>query len=194
MSKSIEINYLGDSGYEALYPSTMLNSVLDWQENLYSKNEILDSATTALYGLGEDSVPDDVLKILSKAAIVGSDGNLNLPSGSLIKKFSFGHGSYTGTGGGVFYVSFPLLPELIIVISPTGERNSNLAIIQKTESGEYISAGFNYYQSGQKAMFSVVKCTVSENSVSMTGTNLGTGSLNQSGLLYNYFYLYYGEG
>ena len=69
MSKSIEINYLGDSGYEALYPSTMLSSVLDWQENLYSKDEILDSATKALFGLGTDAVPDDVFKVLSGCPI-----------------------------------------------------------------------------------------------------------------------------
>ena len=66
MSKSIEINYLGDSGYEVLYPNTMLNSVLDWQENLYSKDEILDSATKVLYGLGEDSVPKDVLATIKQ--------------------------------------------------------------------------------------------------------------------------------
>ena len=67
MSKNIEINYKSDVGYEVLYPSTMLNSVLDWQENLYSKDEILDSATKALYGLGEDSVPKDVLGMLYNA-------------------------------------------------------------------------------------------------------------------------------
>ena len=104
MSKSIEINYLGDSGYEALYPNTMLNSVLDWQENLYSKDEILDSATKALYGLGTDAVPDEVF-----SAIYG------ILSDSLIQEVS-----YTGTGrygsGSPSSVTFSFAPDVVIAM------------------------------------------------------------------------------
>ena len=104
MSKSIEINYLGDNGYETLYPSTMLNSVLDWQENLYSKDEILDSATKALYGLGTDAVPDEVF-----SAIYG------ILSDSLIQEVS-----YTGTGrygsGSPSSVTFSFAPDVVIAM------------------------------------------------------------------------------
>ena len=104
MSKSIEINYLGDSGYEVLYPNTMLNSVLDWQENLYSKYEILDSATKALYGLGTDAVPDEVF-----SAIYG------ILSDSLIQEVS-----YTGTGrygsGSPSSVTFSFAPDVVIAM------------------------------------------------------------------------------
>ena len=96
MSKSIEINYLGDSGYEVLYPNTMLNSVLDWQENLYSKNEILDSATKTLYGLGTDAVPDDVLEILSNAALVGETSLTDVDGNAVGVQIATG--SYVGTG------------------------------------------------------------------------------------------------
>lgn len=158
-----------------------------------NKNSLLKDATAALFtGLPENPVPDEVFQILSKAALVGEDGSLNLPSGEGIKSLHFGLGYYYGTGNGLYNVSFEILPEIILVMSPSGEGNSNFAIIQKTSSGGYISAGFNYYQIGSKAMFSVSNCTVSGNSISMTGTSLGSGTLNQRGLLYNYFYMYYG--
>lgn len=104
MSKNIEINYKSDVGYEVLYPSTTLNSVIDWQENLYSKDEILDSVTKALYGLGTDAVPDEVF-----SAIYG------ILSGPLIQEVS-----YTGTGrygsGSSSSVTFSFAPGVIIAM------------------------------------------------------------------------------
>lgn len=94
--KSIEINYLGDNGYEVLYPNTTLNSVVDWQESLYSKDEILDSATKALYGLGEDSVPKDVLNLLTKAVIVNNGEFSDLNGNSVGVRVVTG--TYVGTG------------------------------------------------------------------------------------------------
>ena len=103
MSKNIEINYKLDVGYEALYPNTMLNLVLDWQENLYSKDEILDSATKALYGLGEDSVPKDVFQWFK------SQGpNILMEVGEYK-----GTDTYGSTKPNTLV--FPFLPQLVIV-------------------------------------------------------------------------------
>ena len=104
MSKSIEINYLGDSGYEALYPSTMLSSVLDWQESLYSKDEILDSATKALYGLGEDSVPKDVFQWFKTQG-----PNILMEVGEYQ-----GSGTYGKQNPNT--LEFPFLPQLVVIV------------------------------------------------------------------------------
>ena len=136
MSKSIEINYLGDSGYEVLYPNTMLNSVLDWQENLYSKDEILDSATKALYGLGTDAVPDDVLEKLSNAVFIVNNsfqnsvgGNITIPSAQLDQKTQIKTGSYVGTGtygrGNKTSLSFSFQPKIVFVFCENYYKRDN---------------------------------------------------------------------
>lgn len=40
MAKQIEMNYKLDSGYEVIYPNILLNNVIDWVNNIYSKSEI----------------------------------------------------------------------------------------------------------------------------------------------------------
>lgn len=69
MAKNIQMNVLGSDGqYEDIYPQTTVENIVDIQDNYYTKNEILTNATAALFGLGTDAVPDDVLSILSKVA------------------------------------------------------------------------------------------------------------------------------
>lgn len=46
MAKQIEMNYKLDSGYEVLYPSTLLANVTDWSAQIYSKSEIDSKIST----------------------------------------------------------------------------------------------------------------------------------------------------
>lgn len=62
-----------------------------------NKDSLLKDATAALFKLGADAVPDDVLSILSKAAIL-VDCNLELPNGSPVPQVKIETGSYVGTG------------------------------------------------------------------------------------------------
>lgn len=64
-----------------------------------NKNTLLKDSTAGLFQLGADSVPDEVLQILSKAAVVGEDGTLVSITDKL--PLSFGkaiYGQYTGNG------------------------------------------------------------------------------------------------
>ena len=130
MSKNIEINYKSDVGYEVLYPNTMLNSVLDWQENLYSKDEILDSATKALYGLGTDAVPDEVFSVI-----------YGILSDSLIQEVS-----YTGTGrygsGSPSSVTFSFAPDVVIAMGR--ERDGDYVQRFGCETGDKTNYWMSY--------------------------------------------------
>ena len=67
MAKNIQMNVLGSDGqYEDIYPQTTVGNIVDIQDNYYTKNETLTNTTAALFGLGSDAVPDDVLNILSR--------------------------------------------------------------------------------------------------------------------------------
>ena len=64
-----------------------------------NKNTLLKDSTAGLFQLGADAVPDEVLQILSKAAVVGEDGTLVSITDKL--PLSFGkaiYGQYTGNG------------------------------------------------------------------------------------------------
>ena len=61
--KNIEINIKTESGYDILYPKTIANNITDFNNDT---NLILKNNTKALFGLGTDEVPDDVLAWLGK--------------------------------------------------------------------------------------------------------------------------------
>lgn len=65
MAKNIQMNVLGSDGqYEDIYPQTTVENIVDIQDNYYTKNETLTNITAALFGLGNDAVPDDVFQKL----------------------------------------------------------------------------------------------------------------------------------
>ncbi len=49
--KNIEMNYRNESGYDVLYPESILENIVDWQDSIYSKSEV-DSQITTLQGSG----------------------------------------------------------------------------------------------------------------------------------------------
>lgn len=56
-NKNITMKRFNGTDYDTLYPETIIEQV----KGAYTKQQILTSATAALYGLGADAVPDDVL-------------------------------------------------------------------------------------------------------------------------------------
>lgn len=185
MSKSIEINYLGDSGYEALYPNTMLNSVLDWQENLYSKDEILDSATKALYGLGTDVVPNDVLAILSNAALVGETSLTDVDGNAVGVQIATGSYAGTGTEGDNNPNQLTLgLNCNLLLITPSnikvgGSATTDL-LLANSVGGISFSSSQTYDIGG-----SPIRVSVSGNTISYYGVDKYS-QMNQSGVNYTY--------
>ena len=68
------------------------------QPDFLNKANLLTDSTAELFsGLSENPVLDDVFQILSKAALVGEDGNFSLPNGSGILTPYVETGSYVGT-------------------------------------------------------------------------------------------------
>lgn len=64
-NRNIEINYKTNEGYDILYPNITARNVIDFNDDV---NLILKNSTKALYGLGNEAVPDDVLAFLGKYA------------------------------------------------------------------------------------------------------------------------------
>lgn len=44
--KNIEMNYRNESGYDVLYPESILENIVDWQDSIYSKSEVDGQITT----------------------------------------------------------------------------------------------------------------------------------------------------
>ena len=61
-NKNITMKRFNGADYDTLYPKTIVEQV----EGAYTKQQILTSATAALYGLGASAVPDEVLELLSR--------------------------------------------------------------------------------------------------------------------------------
>lgn len=71
---------------------------IDKEGTLINKAALLKDETAALFkGLPENPVPDEVLQILSKAALLG-EGELVLPNGDLVPQVNTVYGTYTGKG------------------------------------------------------------------------------------------------
>ena len=85
-NKNITMRQFNGVDYDTLYPKTIASQV----DGVYNKTEILTAATAALYGLGANAVPDDVLALLKTLV-----DNAQL---SADEKAKIQTGSYIGTG------------------------------------------------------------------------------------------------
>ena len=61
VEKNIIMNQFNGTDYDTLYPKTKVEQV----EDAYSQQQILADSTKALYGLGNDAVPDDVFFVIA---------------------------------------------------------------------------------------------------------------------------------
>ena len=50
--KNIEMNYRNESGYDVLYPESILGNIVDWQDSIYSKSEVNGAIQTVQETIG----------------------------------------------------------------------------------------------------------------------------------------------
>ena len=87
--KNITMRQYNGVDYDTLYPKTIASQV----DGVYNKTEILTASTAALYGLGADAVPDEVLALLNslvKNAQTSADERAKIQTGSYVGTGTYG--------------------------------------------------------------------------------------------------------
>lgn len=136
---------------------------------------IASQATLGLYGLGSGAVPDDVLEILSKAALVGEDGGLSTPGGQGLSQVKVVAGTYIGDGRARKSLTFSGEVQLIVVngeshynkptmVVPKGAQECHVA---SPFSGLYVNAYITWY--GNTVSFSMGTLTESNSYMNVSG-------------------------
>lgn len=151
-----------------------------------NKNTLLKDSTAGLFQLGADAVPDEVLQILSKAAVVGEDGTLVSITDKL--PLSFGkaiYGQYTGNGNpeNSVKISTPFHPRFCFL----AKNNFNDYGFNggADNSGRlYWVSGVTKARIGFKNEYSSETITFSE---SDTGLNISGTPVNQNSTKFFYF-------
>lgn len=174
---------------------------------LINKSALLKDETAALFkDLPENPVPDDVLKVLSNAALVGEDGLLKKPNGDEIKQIEFISGEYTGNGksgnGAPTTIQFGFKPHLVFIEGPAGNSKTkfgtffipslastfkNYSYVLSLISNELV--GYNEY-----AKFDDTSNTLSFYSSYSSADDKILRQLNANGVLYKYVAIGYKEG
>ena len=124
----------------SLYPGRVKLVPVAGQENTYdmvradsptqegtplNKDSLLKDATAALYGLGADAVPDNVLALLKTLvdnAQASADGKVQIKTGSYV-----GTGTYGVDNPNQIVLPFP--PQFFAIIPVTGSQNKHYAVI-----------------------------------------------------------------
>ena len=193
------------AGQENTYDMTRADQATQ-QGTPINKATFLKDDTAALFGLEITAVPDDVLAILSKAALVGADGSLSTASGDEYSTPKIEFTSYLGNGTGgpsnPCSVVFSFKPDLIYlyatkpqsssVISPTfTAATTGVFMIDISEYTNQFSPskGFNRTYSAASYAFSYGKFDESLNELSWYDNaayvqSQPTNQLNVSGTTY----------
>ena len=187
-----------------LYPGRVKLTPVAGQENVYdmvradqptqegtplNKNSLLKDATAALFQLsGDTALPDKVFEILSKAALVGEDGELVTPGGVNPKTVKVIAGSYVGTGTSSKSLSFSGELFLLIVTGMIGNNASYRAetgtlIIDPNHGSYFTSLGGSVQAGGSVSMSG--STTVTWNGTT-GGGDLQYPTGNVSGQTYHY--------
>lgn len=147
-----------------------------------NKATLLKDATAALFGLQNTAVPDDVLSILSKAALL-VDGDLELPNGSPVPQLKIETGSYVGTGtsgeSNPTQITFSKQPIFVMISGLSTQNTVGPFIAGATGVGFTIKGreAYRMYPTWGKTF-------------SFYSTNSGETAdyqMNTSGRTYNYF-------
>lgn len=171
---------------------------------LINKEALLQDATAALFQLsGDTALPDKVFEILSKAALVGEDGGLVLPSGDSANQTKIEIGEYTGTGlfgqSNKTSITFRRKPTLWGIFSgsePSGNKMivplSNSFVFGEMPENEYGYVFMEYINPNGGLTFIRGPVTISydNNAVSFYSNGTADAQLNASGVTYHYFAAY----
>ena len=170
-NKNITMKQFNGTDYDTLYPKTKIEQV----EGAYTQQQILADSTKALYGLGNDAVPDDVL-IAIRTMLETMETNA----------VRIAIGSYSGTGkSGKNYpnsLTFDFAPKFVYIMSSSEISSSynRLLLIRgctKAISGESSSTENTITWSGNTVSWYT----------GTTQTEHIAGQLNKSGTTYRYF-------
>lgn len=179
-----------------LYPGRVKLVPVAGQENTYdmtradqptqdgdplNKATLLKDATAALFGLGVDAVPDDVLAVLSKAALVREDGSLITPQGELVKTAYAVSGSYIGNGTNSKELYFDEKPSFLVIFQNETSYNQFIVLTESMKSMN----NFVNIPSMFGTAFAFASISFSENSVYFSSDSAGSAA-NKSGTKYGY--------
>lgn len=163
----------GQGGYDTLYPKTLGSQVegtipssqitgtfpsssiigqfpASQIDDIYTKSQTLTQTTATLFGLGPDSVPDDVLALLSKAAITKKVGGDPIRTETPLKNLPYGTKLYSDSAdfNGTAYPT-------VIVTGITNYPTSGVALIAvKTNSGSNTGVNYGYWDNNSKSTYS----------------------------------------
>lgn len=159
---------------------------------LINKSALLKDETAALFkDLPEDPVPDDVLKVLSKAALVLDDGKLNTPNGNQLLFFRCIVGSYSGVGTSDLSIEVGFRPKFCMIMVDESSSMSYYGVgngqIDRVE-------GFIFWVDGiSKALFKMPGVVVTSANATFTPTETSFGmkmsGVNKVGNTYKYIIL-----
>ena len=120
-TKNITMKQFNGTDYDTLYPKTIASQV----DGVYNKTETLSATTAALYGLGTDAVPDDVLALIKTLV----DNVQNSADG----KAKIEKQNYIGTGvagqSAPTSVTFSFVPKIVFLSLLTDNGGSLSAYV-----------------------------------------------------------------
>lgn len=153
--------------------------ILGKSTTTWTNSQIMSTATAALFGLGADAVPDDVLEIV-RSLITTAQNTANTANTTANSKATLVYGSYIGKGtygsSNKNSLTFSSRPSLLIIRSKItdGRRNTGTTFIYSSTVGIDDFSGSNML-------------TVSWGStVSWYNIHNASSQLNESGTIYYY--------
>lgn len=112
MAQNIQMNVKQEDGsYEVVYPQTLVENVIDIQDNYYTQEQTLQSSTSTLFGLGVEAVPDDILvkiKELLTSTQSTADAKAQIVTGNYMGNGQYGRNNPNR-------IETPGTPKLLIV-------------------------------------------------------------------------------
>lgn len=151
-----------------------------------NKNSLLKDATAALFQLGIDAVPDDVLAILSKSVLT-INGQLQTPDGKLVKSLKYVHGYYDGeTQHGTRRITVDFYPLMALVAPQSSATGSPPAVLVRN-GYSMISA----YDGGSNYRYTSITPSFGENYVEWNAGYDDNTRLNER--FHRYYYFILGE-
>lgn len=161
----------------------------------YNKEAVLQDATAALYGLGDNATVDGVLQILKNAAVVNSAGDaLETILGSTLLTIPgarIATGSYVGTGtygsSNPNSLTFDFEPKLVIIQEENaGARDKGNLHTGNVWVSESTYGTVYYYSSSIQITNQYNTLTWGSNTLSWYSSDSASSQLNFNNSTYNY--------